>query len=84
MCKSQTAPARSRSLHTCGVIFNRAVFFLHQHLGHACAMCLQGSVAKITGKEGLHFKGPALVYDCEEDMLAALERKEITKGDAYL
>lgn len=40
-----------------------------------------GSVAKITGKEGLRFVGPARVYDAEEDMLAALERKEIQKGD---
>ena len=29
--------------------------------------------AKITGKEGLNFNGTALVYDCEEDMLEALE-----------
>src|SRR2546425_329259 len=41
----------------------------------------EGSVAKITGKEGLKFSGPAKVYDCEEDMLHALERKEIQKGD---
>ncbi len=34
-----------------------------------------GSVAKITGKEGLVFSGPAKVYDCEEDMLSALEQK---------
>ena len=40
-----------------------------------------GSVAKITGKEGLHFRGPAKVFDCEEDMLAAMERGEITKGN---
>eukprot|EP00850_Spirogloea_muscicola_P023862 SM000397S15168 [mRNA] locus=s397:5774:11625:- [translate_table: standard] len=31
-----------------------------------------GSVAKITGKEGLYFSGPAKVFDGEEDMLAAL------------
>jgi dihydroxy-acid dehydratase len=43
-----------------------------------------GSVAKITGKEGLSFKGPARVYDSEEDMLAALERKEIQKGDVIV
>ena len=29
-------------------------------------------MAKITGKEGLVFEGPAKVYDSEEDMLAAL------------
>lgn len=43
-----------------------------------------GAVAKITGKEGLKFSGPAKVYDCEEDMLHALERKEITKGDVVV
>ncbi|MGW8227647.1 MAG: dihydroxy-acid dehydratase [Gammaproteobacteria bacterium] len=43
-----------------------------------------GSVAKITGKEGLHFAGPARVYDCEEDMLAGLENNEIQKGDVVV
>jgi len=43
-----------------------------------------GSVAKITGKEGLTFSGPAKVYDSEEDMLKALEQKEITKGDVVV
>ncbi|GBG73628.1 hypothetical protein CBR_g16971 [Chara braunii] len=32
----------------------------------------EGSVAKITGKEGLYFSGPARVFDSEEEMLAAL------------
>jgi len=43
-----------------------------------------GSVAKITGKEGLRFSGPAKVYDSEEDMLHAFERKEIVKGDVIV
>ncbi len=43
-----------------------------------------GSVAKITGKEGLRFSGPARVYDCEEDMLAGLEKGEIRKGDVVV
>ncbi len=43
-----------------------------------------GAVAKITGKEGLRFSGPAKVYDCEEDMLSALERKEIAKGEVIV
>jgi dihydroxy-acid dehydratase len=43
-----------------------------------------GAVAKITGKEGLRFVGPARVYDSEEDMLHALERKEINKGDVVV
>lgn len=31
-----------------------------------------GSVAKITGKEGLYFSGPALVFEGEESMIAAI------------
>ena len=41
-------------------------------------------MAKITGKEGLRFSGPARVYDSEELMLAALERNEIQKGDVIV
>lgn len=43
-----------------------------------------GSVAKITGKEGLRFTGPARVFDSEEDMLAALEDNRIRKGDVVV
>lgn len=40
----------------------------------------EGSVAKITGKEGLIFRGVAKVYDSEELMMAGLANKEITPG----
>lgn len=43
-----------------------------------------GAVAKITGKEGLQFSGPARVYDSEEDMIAALEKNEIQRGDTVV
>jgi dihydroxy-acid dehydratase len=43
-----------------------------------------GSVAKITGKEGLQFSGPARVFDSEEDMLHALEENSITRGDVVV
>ncbi len=43
-----------------------------------------GSVAKITGKEGMRFEGPARVYDCEEDMLKGLENNEIQKGEVVV
>lgn len=43
-----------------------------------------GAVAKITGKEGESFSGPARVFDQEEAMLAALERQEIQKGDVIV
>jgi dihydroxy-acid dehydratase len=44
----------------------------------------EGAVAKITGKEGLVFKGSARVYDSEEEMLAGLEHGEIQKGDVIV
>ena len=43
-----------------------------------------GAVAKITGKEGLAFSGPANVFDAEEDMLHALEQGKIAKGDVIV
>lgn len=43
-----------------------------------------GAVAKITGKEGEQFSGPARVYDSEEAMLAGLEAGEIQKGDVIV
>jgi len=43
-----------------------------------------GSVAKITGKEGERFAGPAKVYDSEEAMLAGLEQGEIQKGQVVV
>lgn len=43
-----------------------------------------GAVAKITGKEGLAFSGPANVFDAEEDMLRALEQGKINKGDVIV
>ncbi|GAB5405965.1 MAG: dihydroxy-acid dehydratase [Aureliella sp.] len=44
----------------------------------------EGAVAKITGKEGLVFSGPAKCYDSEELMLKALEDKQIEKGDVII
>ncbi len=43
-----------------------------------------GAVAKITGKEGLRFSGPAKVFDSEEETLAGLEQKKIVPGDVVV
>jgi dihydroxy-acid dehydratase len=43
-----------------------------------------GAVAKITGKEGEVFSGPACVFDSEEEMLHALEQSKIKKGDVVV
>jgi len=47
-------------------------------------MCPEGSVAKITGKEGMDFKGTAICYDNEQDMLRGLEDGEIKKGHVII
>lgn len=44
----------------------------------------EGAVAKITGKEGLNFSGPAKVYNSEEETLKAIEKKEIAAGDVIV
>jgi len=44
----------------------------------------EGAVGKITGKEGLSFTGPAIVFDSEEQILAALEDHQIKKGDVII
>ncbi len=43
-----------------------------------------GAVAKITGLEGESFAGPAQVFDSEEEMLAAVERREIRPGSVIV
>jgi dihydroxy-acid dehydratase len=44
----------------------------------------EGAVAKITGKEGLIFKGTARCFDSEEDMLRGMEQNQIQAGDVVL
>jgi dihydroxy-acid dehydratase len=47
-------------------------------------VCPDGAVAKITGKEGLVFKGTARCFDSEELMLKGLEDGKIQKGDVVI
>jgi dihydroxy-acid dehydratase len=44
----------------------------------------EGAVGKITGKEGVSFTGPANVFDSEEQMLAALQKDQIKRGDVII
>jgi len=39
-----------------------------------------GAVAKITGKEGLTFSGPAIVFESEEDALVGIEKGQVKDG----
>jgi len=43
-----------------------------------------GAVAKITGKEGLTFAGPARVFDSEEDVITGLAAGNVKAGDVIV
>ncbi|MEX1020274.1 MAG: dihydroxy-acid dehydratase [Litorilinea sp.] len=47
-------------------------------------LATEGAVAKITGKEGLRFAGPAKVFDSEELTLEAIQEGKITHGDVVV
>ena len=47
-------------------------------------LATEGSVAKITGKEGLVFTGSAKVFDAEEQALQSILNGEIVKGDVIV
>lgn len=47
-------------------------------------LATEGAVAKITGKEGLDFSGPAKVFDSEDDTLEAIKQGKITHGDVIV
>jgi dihydroxy-acid dehydratase len=44
----------------------------------------QGSVAKISGKEGERFEGPARVFDGEKDLVAGIANGRVKKGDVVV
>jgi dihydroxy-acid dehydratase len=56
--------------------------------GHLCILygnlATEGAVAKITGKEGLYFSGPAKVYDDEFLANAGIGKGEVKKGDVVV
>ena len=47
-------------------------------------LAAEGAVAKITGKEGLTFKGRAKTFACEEDALQAILNDQISEGDVIV
>lgn len=44
----------------------------------------KGSVAKISGKEGEKFTGPARVFDGEKDLIAGISEKKVKPGDVVV
>ena len=47
-------------------------------------LATKGSVAKITGKEGEKFVGPAKVFDGEKELIQGIEDKKIQSGDVIV
>ncbi len=43
-----------------------------------------GAIVKVAGMKKLQFRGPARVFDCEEDCFAAVEAKNYKKGDVLI
>ncbi|MGY6560240.1 MAG: dihydroxy-acid dehydratase [Nitritalea sp.] len=56
--------------------------------GHLCILkgnlAPDGAVAKISGKEGKSFQGPAKVYDSEAEANAAIRDKQVQAGDVVV
>ncbi|MDJ0652797.1 MAG: dihydroxy-acid dehydratase [Xanthomonadales bacterium] len=48
------------------------------------SLCPEGAVAKITGKEGSRFEGPARVYNSEESALQAILDGAVKAGDVVV
>ncbi len=44
----------------------------------------EGCVAKVTGHEPSHHRGPARVFDCEEEAFRAVQRRRIRRGDVVV
>lgn len=47
-------------------------------------LATEGAVAKITGKEGLEFKGPANVFDSEVAVNEGIKNGDVKKGDVVI
>jgi dihydroxy-acid dehydratase len=47
-------------------------------------LAVGGSVAKISGKEGDKFEGPARVFDGEQELIAGINSGKIKKGDVVV
>ena len=47
-------------------------------------LATEGGVVKTTGVKKLSHTGPARVFNCEEDAMAAVQRREIQRGDVVV
>ena len=50
-------------------------------MGLQGSLAPDGAIVKVAGMTKLQFRGPARVFDCEEDCFAAVERRDYKDGD---
>ena len=43
-----------------------------------------GAIVKVAGMDRLQFRGPAQIFECEEDAFAAVEKREIKEGSVVV
>src|SRR4029078_8541384 len=48
------------------------------------SLAAEGAIVKIAGLKHIKHRGPARVFDCEEDCFAAVERRDYKEGDVLL
>jgi dihydroxy-acid dehydratase len=44
----------------------------------------EGAIVKVAGLKHTHHRGPALVFDCEEDAFAAVQARAYKEGDVFV
>lgn len=44
----------------------------------------EGAIVKVAGMDRLQFRGPAQIFECEEDAFAAVEKREIKEGSVVV
>ncbi|GAA0482673.1 dihydroxy-acid dehydratase [Parasphingorhabdus litoris] len=44
----------------------------------------EGAIVKVAGMARLQFRGPAQIFECEEDAFAAVEKREIVEGSVIV
>lgn len=53
-------------------------------VGVSGSLAPQGGIVKIAGMKKLQFRGPARVFDCEEDCLKAVLARKYEEGDVFV
>lgn len=93
-CMTVTGKTLAENLEDVSPIVPSMVNVIHpietplQKTGHLCILhgnlAPEGSVAKISGKEGKSFTGPAKVFNSELEINEAIKNKKIQEGDVIV